>query len=220
MTSPPLAFAPSPDTPLLGERWPLLAPLSLGALGLATALATALRLSAAATVPPVGDPTPIPTQAPPATAPAPAAPPPTRPPVPAATATRPPAECAPFFPVRFAPARAEADLDPNAARRLADWLGARPAARLVVNGHADVHGSVASNLALSHRRAQAVVSALVAAGAPPSSLSARGFGAYAPVPGAAAADQANRRVDFEIVGLPGITPCPLGDEAPVTPPGP
>jgi outer membrane protein OmpA-like peptidoglycan-associated protein len=225
-TSEPRLDAPV-ELPLLGERWPLVVPLSLATLGVLTALATGVRLaeppgarpapSASATVGPTAA---VPTQpAPPPSAGATAvvAPPAVAPAPPSTVA---PADCAPIFQVRFAPARAEADLDPAAARRLAEWLQARPTARLIVDGHADVHGSVASNLALSHRRAQAVVAALVAAGAPRAHLTARGFGAYAPVPGAPAADQANRRVDFELEGLPGVAVCPPTADAPSAPSAP
>jgi outer membrane protein OmpA-like peptidoglycan-associated protein len=203
-----------PEVPLLGEHWPLATPLALSVLGLVTALATASRLSAPSA--PLGLPgsggAVSATAAPPPTSP-PTAAPSTAVPPPSAAPTA-PVDCAPTFAVRFAPGRAEPTLDPAAARRLSAWLDAHPAARLIVNGHADVHGSVASNLALSHRRAQAVVAALVTAGAPRDRLTPRGFGAYAPVPGAPAADQANRRVDFELGGLPGIGPCPDPSPAP------
>lgn len=71
---------------------------------------------------------------------------------------------------------------------------------VVVEGHASVEGEYAYNYALSNRRAQAVVRALVEAGVSPLRLSTRGMGEVAPVtPGTDEASLAlSRRVLFLI----------------------
>jgi outer membrane protein OmpA-like peptidoglycan-associated protein len=87
---------------------------------------------------------------------------------------------------------------------LADWLVARPQARLLVAGHTDALGDAAYNLALSRRRADAVARLLAAAGVPAGQLVVRGYGETAPLrqpsdPGL------NRRVSFSLIGHEG---CP------------
>ena len=77
-------------------------------------------------------------------------------------------------------------------------LKARPALRVLVEGHTDSTGARAFNMDLSKRRAQAVVGYLVGKGVSPSRLSAKGYGPDRPI-----ADNAtklgrskNRRVQF------------------------
>ena len=72
--------------------------------------------------------------------------------------------------------------------------------KLFVDGHTDDVGSADSNLALSEKRAQAVLAYLVKQGVDPSRLVARGFGKTKPlVPGdSEAAREVNRRVEFVI----------------------
>jgi outer membrane protein OmpA-like peptidoglycan-associated protein len=63
----------------------------------------------------------------------------------------------------------------------AAWLAAHPdVVALVVEGHASPPGSPAANLALSRRRAEAVMYALMARGVPAARLEARGLGQSAP----------------------------------------
>ena len=70
-----------------------------------------------------------------------------------------------------------------------------------VHGHTDEQGSPAYNMALSLRRARAVVAFLVDAGVDPDRLNARGFGDRRPVTRDTTPDARarNRRVEFVIV---------------------
>jgi outer membrane protein OmpA-like peptidoglycan-associated protein len=74
-----------------------------------------------------------------------------------------------------------------------------PTARFEVGGHTDNRGAAATNRTLSQARAQAVVSALTAAGVPASALTAVGYGPDAPrAPNTTAAGRAqNRRVEVK-----------------------
>jgi OOP family OmpA-OmpF porin len=86
------------------------------------------------------------------------------------------------------------------------WLRARPTGRVVVTGHTAQYGTEAYRDALSKRRAQAVVDALVALQVDPSRLTPRGVGSRQPerqelVNGRhdAVAARANRRVTIELL---------------------
>lgn len=78
-----------------------------------------------------------------------------------------------------------ADIDPaseTVLAQVADLLRRRPALALRVRGHTDGSGGAAHNLALSQRRADAVVAALVSRhGIEPSRLAAEGVGMAEPV---------------------------------------
>lgn len=87
----------------------------------------------------------------------------------------------------------------NARRNLDEFAGAvnDPALqslRFLIAGHTDAQGSDAYNLALSQRRADAVVRYLVGRGVAPGRLVARGFGETEPLAGRPD-DPANRRVE-------------------------
>ncbi len=79
-----------------------------------------------------------------------------------------------------------------------------PDARFEIGGHTDSQGSETSNFALSRNRAEAVLSALIAAKAPPGRLIATGYGETRPI-----ADNAtpvgralNRRIEFTLLEAP------------------
>lgn len=76
-----------------------------------------------------------------------------------------------------------------------------PAARLSVLGHTDATGAPALNLRLSQARAEAVASALIAAGLPAGKLLATGLGASRPLAlgDDDAAHAQNRRIEFHWV---------------------
>ncbi|QJQ32152.1 OmpA family protein [Sphingomonas lacunae] len=69
-----------------------------------------------------------------------------------------------------------------------------------VAGHTDASGNPVSNQVLSLARANAIVAALTGKGVPAQRLVAQGYGSSQPVqPGrGAAADSANRRIDFKV----------------------
>jgi outer membrane protein OmpA-like peptidoglycan-associated protein len=189
-------------TPLVGERWPLVAPLGTTLIGLAATVALASRLSAPPASLPVRPPPTALASAAPITAPAPA----TAPAVVASAApasavvTSAPADCLPLFDATFEYGQSVPRFDPEAARRAAEWLTRHPGVTLAIDGHADAQGSTSANLALSHQRAARVGNALVAAGLPRERFTVRAFGAYAPLPGRAENDAGNRRVSFEVIG--------------------
>ncbi|MFX1678754.1 OmpA family protein [Mitsuaria sp. CC2] len=81
--------------------------------------------------------------------------------------------------------------------KLVDYLKRDPTRGAVVEGHTDNVGSQASNLALSERRAEAVLNALVRQGVRNDQLSTRSYGSAQPVASneTAAGRQMNRRVE-------------------------
>ncbi|NND59067.1 MAG: OmpA family protein [Gammaproteobacteria bacterium] len=96
---------------------------------------------------------------------------------------------------------ASADLTTDSERlldELADVLRLCPRARITIEGHTDDQGLLENNLALSQRRAEAVMQYLVARGISLSRLSARGYGEERPlVENRTADDRAiNRRIEF------------------------
>lgn len=95
----------------------------------------------------------------------------------------------------------EARLKPGAnstIQRLAEFLGEYPDRRLLIEGHTDSRGTDEYNRDLSLRRADAVRTALMAAGVGSDRLKAQGLGEQFPVASneTAAGRQENRRVDI------------------------
>ncbi len=83
-----------------------------------------------------------------------------------------------------------------------------------VAGHTDPSGAAASNQALSEARAQSVQAALVERQVPAARLTARGYGSSQPkVEGrGAAADAANRRIEFSVAANTGAAAAPAATE--------
>lgn len=82
--------------------------------------------------------------------------------------------------------------------KLAEFFKRNPLRRATVEGFTDSMGSLGANQALSERRAQAVVTALVAQGVPADRLNMRAYGEEQPVASnaTAAGRQLNRRVEI------------------------
>lgn len=82
--------------------------------------------------------------------------------------------------------------------KLAEFFRRNPSRRATVEGFTDSMGSIGANQALSERRAQAVVAALVSQGVPAERLATRAYGEEQPVASnaTAAGRQQNRRVEI------------------------
>lgn len=99
---------------------------------------------------------------------------------------------------------AKADLKPESnleLEKLLAWLRNNPTAKIEVAGHTDDQGSVEYNLALSKRRAAAVVAYLTTKGIVTTRLVARGYGKDKPVAtnSTEAGRARNRRTEFLIL---------------------
>ena len=83
---------------------------------------------------------------------------------------------------------------------MAEALKAAPAMKVLIVGHTDNQGEIEANLALSHKRAQAVVEALSGKyGIPAARLSARGVASFAPVSTNATEEGRGRNRRVELV---------------------
>lgn len=118
----------------------------------------------------------------------------------------PPARCAAELteaaaadPIRFAPGSAEIDAaSAPVVARLVSTLNRCAGGRIEIAGHTDSQGSEGGNLRLSQARAQAVLAALLNAGARLAQLSAEGYGESAPIADndTEAGRARNRRIEF------------------------
>lgn len=186
------------DVPL-GEGWTWWPALGLTCLALGMSGIAALRFS---------PPPPVPPTAP--MAPAPAPPPPMTVTTPTVSAPAPAPDCPPLLAFHFAAGAAIPLSTPDVeVELLVAWLARHPEAQVVANGHADANGSVGRNLALSHARAANAAQWLVERGLPKLRITARGFGAYQPLPGEDEVADRNRRVEVRVLGQPH---CSRGDE--------
>jgi outer membrane protein OmpA-like peptidoglycan-associated protein len=71
--------------------------------------------------------------------------------------------------------------------------------RFLIEGHTDLRGGRALNVALSKARAAAVADYLVVLGVQRDRLQTRGVGPDAPLAGRRASDPSNRRVEAELI---------------------
>jgi OOP family OmpA-OmpF porin len=87
---------------------------------------------------------------------------------------------------------------------VATGLKQHPRLKVELQGYTDSKGSVAYNMRLSGRRAQAVREYLIGDGVDPSQLTARGYGPEDPVASNRTADgrAQNRRVVLEVLSNP------------------
>ncbi len=88
----------------------------------------------------------------------------------------------------------------NTLKKVADWLGAHPEAKVLIEGNCDERGTVEYNLALGERRADAAMKYLVSLGVDKSRLSTVSYGKERPVdPGHDEAAWAKNRNDHFVV---------------------
>lgn len=93
-------------------------------------------------------------------------------------------------------------LDPAALAPLVGWLVERPAARLVVRGHATAVGDDATNLLLSYDRARQVGATLISLGVPADRIAMRAAGSLEPL-----ADNPDDPVNQRAVVEPAAPDC-------------
>ncbi|WP_235815549.1 OmpA family protein [Cypionkella psychrotolerans] len=107
--------------------------------------------------------------------------------------------------ITFTPGSAEiASAASGVMKALADVLKACPGVKLEVAGYTDSQGSDGGNLALSQARAETVVLALQGRQIDVSGMVARGYGEADPLAdnGTEAGREANRRIEFRLIGAP------------------
>lgn len=107
--------------------------------------------------------------------------------------------------ITFTPGSAEIDAAASGVMKaLADVLKSCPGVKLEVAGYTDSQGSDGGNLALSQARAETVVLALQGRQIDVSGMIARGYGEADPLAdnGSEAGREANRRIEFRLIGAP------------------
>ncbi len=124
--------------------------------------------------------------------------------------------------ITFTPGSAEIANEANETLdSLAKTLSECPALKIEIAGHTDSQGSDSGNLALSQARAEAVLLALQGRRAPVTGLTAVGYGETKPLAdnGTGTGREANRRIEFTLLGAPEAETAPeanteQGTEAP------
>ncbi|QIE55882.1 OmpA family protein [Pikeienuella piscinae] len=105
-------------------------------------------------------------------------------------------------PIRFSPGSAEIDeASAPVVARLTETLARCAGGRIEIAGHTDSQGSEKTNLRLSRARAEAVLGALLKAGARLSLLTSAGYGEAEPIAdnGTEAGRALNRRIEFRVL---------------------
>jgi OOP family OmpA-OmpF porin len=94
-----------------------------------------------------------------------------------------------------------------------------PGVPIEVAGHTDSQGTERNNLTLSENRAKAVLVALLGTGVDVSTLKAVGYGETKPVADNGTDDgrEANRRIEFTLIGTPAPAPAPAESAAAAAP---
>ena len=94
-----------------------------------------------------------------------------------------------------------------------------PGVPVEVAGHTDSQGTERTNLTLSENRAKAVLVALLGTGVDVSTLKAVGYGETKPIADNGTEDgrEANRRIEFTLIGAPAPTPALAESAAAATP---
>ena len=107
--------------------------------------------------------------------------------------------------ITFTPGSAEiASAAQTTIAALADILTDCAGIRMEIAGHTDSQGSEGGNLSLSQARAEAVLIALQGRGVDVSNMKAQGYGEATPIAdnGSDTGREANRRIEFTLLGLP------------------
>jgi len=107
--------------------------------------------------------------------------------------------------ITFAPGSARIDTEAGETLdKIAEVLRGCGPMELEIAGHTDSQGRAEMNLALSQRRAEAVLDALLARRVPVSGFSAMGYGQERPIAdnATAAGREANRRIEFRLTAEP------------------
>ena len=107
--------------------------------------------------------------------------------------------------ISFGPGSAEIDAGSNGVMNaLATALKGCIAVKMEIAGHTDAQGSAGGNLALSQARAAAVMVALQGRQVDVSGMQAMGYGEGAPIAdnGSDTGREANRRIEFTLIGAP------------------
>lgn len=122
--------------------------------------------------------------------------------------------------IGFAPGSAELDLaSVKIMDALAKALKDCAALKLEIAGHTDAQGSEAGNQGLSQARAEAVLFALQGRRVDVSAMRARGYGESVPIAdnGTEAGREANRRIEFTLIGASHTTQDGAADAAAANP---
>ena len=122
--------------------------------------------------------------------------------------------------IAFAPGSAEIDSASSALMdAIAKSLKNCIAVKIEIAGHTDAQGSAGGNLALSQARAEAVLVALQGRQVDVSGMKAVGYGEGVPVAdnGSDPGREANRRIEFTLMGAPAVMGPPLDAITPVAP---
>ncbi|WP_281840705.1 OmpA family protein [Sinisalibacter aestuarii] len=118
--------------------------------------------------------------------------------------------------ITFAPGSAEIELaSGRTVDRIAEILKTCPDVAMEIGGYTDSQGREEMNQALSQRRAEAVLSALLARRVLTTNLSAHGYGEENPIAdnGTEEGREANRRIEFRLIGAEGEPVAAEGEPA-------
>ena len=112
-------------------------------------------------------------------------------------------DCPPLIEVLFPLSEFEplTRLSDEEVAALVAWSGRHPEVALMAEGHADASGSEELNLALSFRRAEAVVVMLTDGGLAAERIQPRGYGEYQAMVGEPPDSDRNRRVIVRALGF-------------------
>ncbi|OIP87439.1 MAG: hypothetical protein AUK37_01485, partial [Rhodobacterales bacterium CG2_30_65_12] len=121
--------------------------------------------------------------------------------------------------ITFAPGSAEIELGSgHTVDKIAEILKSCPDVAMEIGGYTDSQGREEMNQALSQRRAEAVLSALLARRVLTTNLAAHGYGEENPIAdnGTEEGREANRRIEFRLIGTSARGPDPNAEAKPAS----